>query len=645
MLLSFIALLYILGAPPPPPAVDPCEATEILRTYLTRKYPKEALKIVAFDHKEQTWTAWRWDGTSGALTGLQLPEFELPHTNKPTLYVRKSDNVAVLVLNTDPLLYSGKLTASTEAAAKDLTQLQEFAALFGGIAQGVVSGIDSPRELEALMGIAAANIPAAAAANAPLDTLFALQSVESAYEQLAPPRDPDKSLREGVFELSEALLPETTRLKTAHIRAKNAATALGTTLRQLEALHDGTVTQLQLIESGSSSATPVQSTAEQLRSDIVRDFGALAVARQDLAQLSPTCVEPLSALSQALTAVRDGKPANVSGREQRVLDEEWGELMKALARNTLRDTCDAALVSPIDKVAIWLRSHRPGAVPVAQVIDLIDVGRETADDYLVLSSKRGAALEAAAKLLEKRADPVRHATQLVLLAERQSTAFQTGDPICYLTSGITEIERVEGHDLRLPWSQVRTEEFTVTVIPTFKDALERRRPDETKGTYNFARFRQWKLDVDTALIYTDITDREFKAVEEKTNVDEDGDGEKDTLFRVKETKQDTRAGQLAMMLTLTPANVAGFGAQIGFGFDTDDTPIFAGLSWKPFDFIRLSAGRSWQKVTKLGNDTPLGAALGSADALQTRESFDSDWYYAIAFTVTDLPIFNRPAKE
>jgi hypothetical protein len=95
------------------------------------------------------------------------------------------------------------------------------------------------------------------------------------------------------------------------------------------------------------------------------------------------------------------------------------------------------------------------------------------------------------------------------------------------------------------------------------------------------------------------------------------------------------------MLTVSPKWAYGFGAQFGLGTDTDNPAGFIGLIRSLGRFARISAGHTQQRVTRLGVGQILDQTLDSADDLRTRERFDASWYAALAFTISELPIFKN----
>lgn len=102
-----------------------------------------------------------------------------------------------------------------------------------------------------------------------------------------------------------------------------------------------------------------------------------------------------------------------------------------------------------------------------------------------------------------------------------------------------------------------------------------------------------------------------------------------------------RTGKLALMLSVSPQWARGFGAQFGLGTDTDNPAGLIGVTRSLGRFARISAGHAQQRVARLGVDQRVDRQLASADDLHTRERFDASWYAALAFTISELPMFEN----
>jgi hypothetical protein len=455
-------------------------------------------------------------------------------------------------------------------------------------------------------------------------------------------------LQDLVIEFQKALKEHQEALKTALETNQPPINAGREAVVALDNIRKEIVENLQNAENGTHSPIVPQTATHlaTLRSAALTSLDKSSQAAMALQNSGVVCTGSLEALDAVLRLTINGTPID----PDKALDVQNSlrAVFRELRPSTVEDDCPAQgkdgpktkrLHDAILALADWLRdpTHR-AAVADDFSYELLADAREAGTIYVETSAKRTAVLAAAKKVEDDRAATLKLAEQL----QRFGTLYASqmiDDSKCWMTAGVVEVDRIRKTGFDLPWFQVQTEEYAMTVRPMFKDDIVRTLPDTVKGKYSFSR-GNFGIGVDTALIYSPANDREYKAATRPFDANNDGTvAAGETAIFATETSRTDRTGKLALMLSVSPKWAHGFGAQLGFGADTDNPAGFIGLTRSLGRFARLSAGHTQQRVTRLGTDMTVGQKLVSADDLRTRERFDASWYAALAFTLSELPIF------
>lgn len=625
-------LALLLFAPATFAQSSTCDTAALLEAYIPAALAKEAkkdedvakakLRVAAYDHVSGDWTAWEWKPddktTQPTLTRLtDEDDFELPHTNEPTLRVPKEHGVMVVAVNTIPSLYSTKLTASTESDIEGIADLQRLAGLFGNF---VTTGVAA----RAAVAPSSAVMTAEGFTNSGVDTRSMSVTEKTEFFELA--KSDIHRLGADLEAVISVLHPQAEALARANGALKDAAQTAGSATTALATLRDEAVVHLQLMESGTSAPSPLPSL-QGLDRQLVTSLTQLRSARDAAVALPAACPAVIQHLDRALVWQIDGLPTQADPILR--YPKEWDDAIEALQQPALTGKCPTELVQPLAGIGAWLEKNKPiaGGVTGELRTKFLQMHQHLFD-FLNAHAQRETLTANATQMLSKRAAALKQATQLADLGRLVGEVFLQG------ACGLLRVQRVEGRDLNLPFTKIRNEEFSINIRPAFASEIERRRADVAAAKYHLTR-RDWDFDVDTAVVYTDIQNAEYHVVD--TDPDEEA-----ATFVVAEKARETRAGDLALLLTAKPYAAKGFGAQLGFGFDTASPSIYLGLGYAFGDYIKLSGGRTWQRVTKLGEGYALGGTVNSATDLATREGYDNDWYLALSVTLDNLPFFKQP---
>jgi hypothetical protein len=643
--------LLLLAAPALLGASTDCKKLQkVVESYLAAKHPttaKSPIRVVVYDTKDKSWHAFRWDGTNAV---EQAASLELSFSNEPVVTIRRGEDVAVLVAHANPAVYSSEVTAVTRADVAGLAELKQIALLLGG----VVPNIPHVARDTAQPVVQTADVQELLSHLQRTDILFrdgksarATSHTESARSGLQATMVRDMKaiqleLRGLLADLSDALHGVADPLAAATVEAKTQLDLLSGRAIALPDYRQEITESLQFAEDGTHRPLQPETLAALpgLAASTQSRYIGSAASLAKLGKVEGVCGGSLTSLDTVLRIVRDGEPDGEE--EKKSAAKDLRAALRLLEAGPVGDDCsNEPLAKAVIALAKWLRveENRAAAKIDEENADEILAAEKMVSAYLKVVDQRKGLLTAYEKLADKRAATLREAVSL----ERFGTLYtdqQLAGSDCWMTAGVVEVKRIQNSPLDLPLFKVQTEEFTVTVRPTFKDDVLHVLPDQTKGKYSFTR-GNYGFGVDTALIFTRANDREFKAVARKVLEDVNSDmkiDEKDTRLFVTETARTDRTGKLALMLTASPKGLHHFGAQFGLGVDTDNPSAFLGLTYS-IGFIRLSAGHTQQRVTRLPPKVALGSVVETADLLTTRERFDASWYAALAFTISDLPIF------
>ncbi|HEX8172264.1 MAG TPA: hypothetical protein VF824_17140 [Thermoanaerobaculia bacterium] len=587
-----------------------CDTQTAVKEYLLAKSKGHPMRVAVYDHRTKEWLAFEWNGSEPTRSDDSI---EVSPNNEPTLYVPRGEQVAVLVVNTNPLLYTSEVTKVEQADIEGLAALQKIAGLGGSLVPKVIPGITHT----------------VAAAAAPQTTARHPSGTTPAPRITSIDRLGRLELDNLVTAFLDALRPHNDTLGKAVQAAKQRVGAAKTLVGKTEANRTTIIDLLQLADLGTSGTLSpyVLTDLKNLTASTQASFAQAALDVKTLEGTDVICGDSISALDTLLRVTLLGSDADEDD------EKALAAAKRALASDSIAHDCTAAdVAAPLTKLAQWIIAN-PHAAGDVWMTESLKTARTATRNYLDAAEQRDTVLASAEKLLEKRGAALMRAAEMERFGTLYSSSEIAGSN-CWLTHGVIEVQRVEKNQLaKLPWFRVQTEEFNLMLRPTFKDDLSLLRSGDVSGKYTLSR-GDYGIGVDTALIYTHANDREYKGLPAATKAAADDPAKE--LF-VNETSRTDRTGKLALMLNVSPRWARGFGAQVGFGMDTDNPSAFIGFSHTIGKFARISAGHTQQRVTRLANGVTLGAT--TPEEVSTRERFDASWYAALAFTISELPIF------
>lgn len=647
-------MLAVLALAHPAHADDSCVTPkQIVESYLRDQHPNsKRLRVAVYDARTHEWQAFLWDGQEAARTSSAI---DIPVSNEPTLFVRRGEEVAVLVLHANPLLYSGEVTKVERADIEGLAELQKLATLTGVTFPNLMhpERLGLPIPSSTADGLNATALRLGVESFSPKSKTWKLPLEHATAEEVI--KDRRATLMPLVDVFITALDHEYGPIRQNVKAAVDGIEAAKTRSVDLEAARLRVAESLQFAELGKPAVIPRAERDSFLEAPaaVRRDYDSAGVAVAVLRPVTPLCGDSLAALESALNVLLDTAPADDD--EKDADDKSVRASLAKLRKSSVTADCVRAadpapqnanrsteLSDALLALADWLRQPDNRATAVdEEVARHLDTVRAALTSYRRAFDSRKAVLEQAATVAEKRGATLKLAIQLQRFAELYAKQV-VDETHCWYAQGVVEVERTQKNALDLPRFEVQTEEFHVAVRTAFKDDVVRSLPDEVSGKYTLSH-GNYGLGVDTALVFTNANDREYVAVAEPVNEDVNKDNvidDKDTKFFIHEKSRTTRTGKLALMLTFAPPRLHGLGAQFGLGVDSDNPSAFLGVTWSIGKFARISAGHTQQRVTRLVGDESVGGTVRAADALSTRERFDASWYAALAFTISKLSIFS-----
>ncbi len=553
------------------------EAETALQSYLAGS---EEATIAAFDHMNRTWTVLKWDGTQ--LTRLEGPD------EKPQIPLWGKGRLKTFVINTNPLVFTADRTATAEATIDSLETLQTLASGLGGIAADTlkVAAVNAPR----------GGAPLAAGASPTLEDL-----VFTYVGELGKLQYVTKPLND----------------LTA------AATTLESTTAPLQ--EEVLLMWLQSVESGVDAKDRPAPAKVELPA-LAAAFRSLADARKELAddKNKVPCGDSVAAMAEVAAIKR--APLTGPGAPER--ERAYNTLAVKMTEPT--QGCHDDLARATRALSDWFIANQPtpdgpdteDRKPLDDLIDRLN-------SVLKVVGQRSEALAKAGALAKTQPAAILAASRQRLFFDRLAKA--KVDP----ARGVLEVSRSSFSGSDIEWTKKRTDTVEVKVDASLKDKLTLRHPETASGSFVADRKLAEGLDVDFALIRTDLFSPSYEA--------KDLDGEEGDESKVVETDRTSRSGKVAVMAAYRwPLGLGfAFGPQLGAGVDTGDSSLFYGLSLR-WRFLSVGWGNTRQKVTALRGQS-VGDTLAEGVALQTKDTFETKKYWSLAITITDLPFF-KPAE-
>lgn len=625
---AVVSLTWFMATTPAMPQAA-CDPERQLRVYLEERQ-QSATDVLAFDHQTQLWTAYRWEDRQLARIGT--PAFEPSFTNKPRLLVAEGTQPLVLIINTNPLLFSTVFTGATEAPIEDLANLQQLTALLGGFLSTTVAGLRPEFEESP-----PAETPV------PLDVQMRAASVELEGFVTEPASEIDPILRDNGRTIIDGIQDSATAIRRALAELQSPRSELEAQLRRVNEANAEIKSYLQLIEShGATEVEPRRfDDLEAIQAGMENSFGRIDRGRATLRNTIPICQEPLTALRDAIRLFRAPLPEKPP--EKKIAIDQFLSALDSIGAEL---DCPTVLTRPIQAIKSRLLAlHANGAGPPS------DAGAAPAQDralrplveslnaYLTLVARRSEAIKAADDLMAKRGDAAKVAGAVQRTIDLRDRRLLRRDP-CSLIAGVLEVPRPGAGQTELKWSQIRSETFKVVADSPYKDVVTINHPIEVTAGYDLKRTGRWSFDVDVATIYTEIADPVFVAV--------DDDDPNTTTKVIGQTDEKGRAGELGLFVSFQrrfggKGDQFSFGPQIGAGFDTDHPSVFAGFGLGISRYAKLGFGLTAQQIKEL-RKAKIGDPVAKTEDITTRDVFDYNYYVSLSITLDELPFFKAPEE-
>lgn len=579
-------------------AFSPCHPEARLFHFMLGNFPHRSLTVLAFDHDDQDWLGYSWDGRRLLnVGGTDIIEDDLNGT--PTLKLAREADAAVVVMNTNPMVYGVVDLAVTKETREELADFQALAQLVSTF------------------------VPAVARIVAPDFNLSLVNKTHSLAHStlLRVTADPEPSeLLRAAAELSSRLADSADAMQKKIAVFITAGKRVETAVFEVERRSADMMSFIQQVELGQAPPSTEVSEPLLLGTDAAfRDLQA-AVHRDGVV---PICPERLASLQALL--VPHLKPPDKNA----LIDAERAYAKQLVqASGTMEAGSCGAAEGGMRLILAWLKAHRLGPTPkitAAEKASLLELdGALTA--YGDLAKDFQSRVTAAGQVIAKRSTAAKTAASHDLLRKRLKNVTGADDAKCSVANSVFLVELIEGDRLPLDWAGRRSSTLKVVADSGLATNLVLDRPASVNTGYKVVRPLHWDLEIDPGVVYTRLAAPEWgvRAIE--------GEEKK---FHVVRKDQKTRAGELALFLTarrwiLSP--------QIGFGLNPEHPSAFVGFSsgWR---FLRLSSGWTWQQVTELREQKENETIVTTADQIQTRDAFEDDWYLAISININDLPFF------
>jgi hypothetical protein len=240
-----------------------------------------------------------------------------------------------------------------------------------------------------------------------------------------------------------------------------------------------------------------------------------------------------------------------------------------------------------------------------------------------------AALEQAQKILDRQGEIARLVTGLGATKDRWDR-FVVGDRMLTWV-----LAPVSGQPVK--WTKDLVYSLTVNPDAPFAADVAARRP-KVETSVRFTSPRASLVGISAGMIVTPLSERTYKAIE-------GSDGKK----HITAAETETRTGQIALLFdwqivplfrpeastwSLRPA------LELGAAASTKSPGVFFGGSMAILKWLRLSYGRTWQRVTVLNGQT-LNAEVADSDAIKTKDVFKGARYWSVSVSISGLPIFTN----
>jgi hypothetical protein len=618
-----LVALFLLVMTAAMPAVATCDGQDQptlnreIEAYLKNKKPAlPRANILGFDHKNQRWTAYHWDGTyvteSKDLLDRRLSE-------RPRFFFDASPTV-VLVYNTNPVVFRAAQSESTQMDGEALASLTKFLSAAGGFLTTGVTGI-AQGMLKRTPGV-----PAIHGIDGGGDR-FQMLDAELHTTKLTPSEELTAIV--GLLDIRMATLVKGLG-DDLHYKELQADAA---NLKKQGAAISAAAAQVASIAQLAELGGDVRITRPVIDANLATSVDdALTKLRADLNALpSLPCADIVSALRALIIVELEGFSSDRLLRNRAQAD--FNKVVDELVSPDCHD--DEQLRHAVSHMALWLRANPPKVtIPDDDIREQLMILLDQTSDYLAAQAGIDAAVAKSKDLLDKQKDAVGTSAGVVVVARRIA---DVPDSPCAFTNGVIEVSRPQHSNAALKFGQEGQETFKLAPDPAFdKITFTHAQPLDPK--FALARKAAFDPDFDVALTYTKLADPSFEL--------EAHDDVTPKTYTVRQTKRTTKAGQIALMMTLhyVPWSWTKVVApQIGFLASTGNAGVFLGGAIQPLPYLKVSAGSTWQQVTALPHGWTVDQITPKGEAtLQTRNRFGHRMYIALSITLDNLSLFKSP---
>ncbi|HEV7766436.1 MAG TPA: hypothetical protein VGQ76_15640 [Thermoanaerobaculia bacterium] len=249
-------------------------------------------------------------------------------------------------------------------------------------------------------------------------------------------------------------------------------------------------------------------------------------------------------------------------------------------------------------------------------------------------------ITAADELLDTKKDDTKKALDQIEQFERRLLASVATTTVKTPQSSITQPEVVdfivvEDGIIPVAWEKVRARTLTVKKSSPFSEKVFARRPDSIATSYSADVLSASLIDMSVAATFTQMASPVYGAVSEPAPTEANPNATRNVIAKVDDEE---RSGMLALFVSY-PIYRRVLGVEVGAGTDTDNTALYAGLSWRLGGF-RLGFGSTWQQVKALDGQA-VGTVVATKEDIKLKSELASSWYASFSFSLGSLSLFKK----
>ena len=245
------------------------------------------------------------------------------------------------------------------------------------------------------------------------------------------------------------------------------------------------------------------------------------------------------------------------------------------------------------------------------------------------SEGQRAALEQAQKILDRQGEVAKLVTGLAATKDRWDRFVIGNRMLTWMLAPLTSRPVTFTKDLAYALTVSADAPFAADVTP--------RRP-KAETSVRFTSPRASLFGISAGMIVTPLAETTYKAVAGT-------DGKK----HITAADTQTRTGQIALLVDWQPLPLwkpqtstwpIRPAVELGAATFTKSPGVFFGGSIAIVKWLRLSYGRTWQKLSVLDGQAP-GAEVADSDAIRTKDVFRGARYWSVSVSISGLPIFKN----